>query len=108
MAEVRGDEERQLPIGLEVLDTQVGFVPQLVEQLHDIGRVGERRLLVGEVVDDLVVNLGLDLFQESVEGVVVARMFSARACLKSVVSACSRSVPERSSMLTFAIAVIFS
>ena len=73
VAEVRGDEERQLPVGLEVLDTQVGFVPQLVEQLHDVGRVGERRLLVGEVVDDLVVNLGLDLFQESVEGVVARR-----------------------------------
>ena len=39
---------------------------------------------------------------------IVARMPSATACLKSVVSACSSSVPVRSSMLTSARAAISS
>ena len=39
---------------------------------------------------------------------IVARMLSATACLKSAVSACSSSVPVRSSMLTSARAAIFS
>nr|DAS01407.1 MAG TPA: hypothetical protein [Caudoviricetes sp.] len=70
VAEIGGDEERQLSVGLEVLNAQVGLVPQLVEQLHDVGRVGERRLLIGEVVDGLVADLGGDRLQKAVEGVV--------------------------------------
>nr|DAF45440.1 MAG TPA: hypothetical protein [Siphoviridae sp. ctBLh2] len=70
VAEVRGEEEGQLPLGLEVLHPGVGVGPERVEEFDDLLGRGEVGALVGLVVDALVIDELLDDLEESVEGVV--------------------------------------
>ena len=73
-ANVRRDEKDQLPVGLQILKAVVGVVPQVVEELHHLGRIFEVGGLERHVVGLLLRHGRSDGLQKAVESVVAARL----------------------------------